>query len=265
MRDNGRGSQSVPRTTSPRPAGSSGACGSGVPFQFPLAPVSTLARGIKFLNVAAVQCPHDTDAREHRWPSQFRHQHQAFNRSLPVSRVSLSLWKFGRVGGCIEQGNELAAGWKLNRIVKGAFPPACRSAGQCRFPLLRPSAGAVQPFRASIGSGIAAAFKAAVMPAMSTKSREVIFGSRIRGAKIRAERARKRAAEAAREADRAEAEVWSIRMEGYGGPAQPSPTIGQCLNGGLGWLEIECNRCKTRASLPLADIRWPPGYADLEA
>jgi hypothetical protein len=21
-------------------------------------------------------------------------------------------------------------------------------------------------------------------------------------------------------------------MEGYGGPAQPSPTIGQCLNGG---------------------------------
>src|SRR5713101_4738909 len=39
--------------------------------------------------------------------------------------------------------------------------------------------------------------------------------------------------------------AWSIRMEGYGGPAQPSPTIGQCLNGGLGWLEVECNRCKT--------------------
>ncbi len=32
---------------------------------------------------------------------------------------------------------------------------------------------------------------------------------------------------------------------------QPSPTIGQCLNGGLGWLEVECIRCKTRASLPL--------------
>ena len=47
-------------------------------------------------------------------------------------------------------------------------------------------------------------------------------------------------------------------MEGYGGPAQPSPTIGQCLCGGLGWLEVECNRCKTRAaSLPLADIRRP--------
>jgi hypothetical protein len=23
-------------------------------------------------------------------------------------------------------------------------------------------------------------------------------------------------------------------MEGYGGPAQPSPTIAECLNGGLG-------------------------------
>jgi hypothetical protein len=82
---------------------------------------------------------------------------------------------------------------------------------------------------------------------MSTKSREVIYGSQIRGAKIRAEGAR--AAEAIREADRAEAEAWSIQMEGYGGPAQPSPTIAQCLNGGYGWLEVECHRCKARASL----------------
>ena len=42
---------------------------------------------------------------------------------------------------------------------------------------------------------------------------------------------------------------------GFGGPAQPAPSIGQCLNGGLGWLEVECNRCKTRASLPLDAIR----------
>jgi hypothetical protein len=86
---------------------------------------------------------------------------------------------------------------------------------------------------------------------MSTKSREVIYGSQIRGAKIRAEAARKCAAEAIRGADRAEAEAWSIQMEGCGGPAQPSPTIAQCLNGGYGWLEIECHRCKTRASIPL--------------
>jgi hypothetical protein len=94
-----------------------------------------------------------------------------------------------------------------------------------------------------------------VIATMSTKSREVIFGSRIRGAKIHAEGARERAKQAIREADRAEAEAWSIRMEGYGGPAQPSPTIGQCLNGGRGWLEVECKRCKTRASLPL-DAIW---------
>jgi hypothetical protein len=42
---------------------------------------------------------------------------------------------------------------------------------------------------------------------------------------------------AQRDADGAEAELWSIRMEAYSGPAQPSPTISQCLNGGLGWLE----------------------------
>jgi hypothetical protein len=90
---------------------------------------------------------------------------------------------------------------------------------------------------------------------MSTKSREVIWGGRVMGAKMRAEGAREEAKKAVRAADRAEAEAWSIRMEGLGGPAQPSPTIGQCLNGGYGWLEVECLSCNTRASLPLAAIR----------
>jgi len=58
---------------------------------------------------------------------------------------------------------------------------------------------------------------------MSTKAREVLWGGRIMGAKMRAEMARQEA----RKADRAEAEVWAVRMEGYGGPAQPSTTIGQ--------------------------------------
>jgi hypothetical protein len=53
---------------------------------------------------------------------------------------------------------------------------------------------------------------------------------------IRAKDAREAAQKAVREADRAEAYAWSVQMEGYGGPAQPAPTIGQCLNGGLGWL-----------------------------
>jgi hypothetical protein len=92
---------------------------------------------------------------------------------------------------------------------------------------------------------------------MSTKSREVIWGGSIMGAKIRAKDAREEAQKALRAADRAEAQAWSVQMEGYGGPAQPSPTIGQCISGGLGWLEVECNRCKTRASLPLNAIRRP--------
>jgi hypothetical protein len=92
---------------------------------------------------------------------------------------------------------------------------------------------------------------------MNTKSRQVIWGGQIMGAEIRAKSAREAARRAAKEADRAEALAWSLRMEGFGGPAQPSPTIGQCLSGGLGWLEVECNRCKTRASLPLDAIRRP--------
>jgi hypothetical protein len=92
---------------------------------------------------------------------------------------------------------------------------------------------------------------------MGLRSRHSAFHGRLIGAKIRAQTAREQASKAAREADRAEAEAWSIRMEGFGGPAQPSPTIGQCLNVGLGWLEVECNRCNSRASLPLDAIRRP--------
>jgi|SRR5882757_3883334 len=92
---------------------------------------------------------------------------------------------------------------------------------------------------------------------MSTRSRQRHFSGRIIGANIRADAARDAARQAIRAADRAEAEAWSIRMEGYRGPAQPAPTIAQCLNGGLGWLEVECNCCKTRASLPLDAIRRP--------
>jgi len=92
---------------------------------------------------------------------------------------------------------------------------------------------------------------------MSTKSREVIWGGSIMGADIRAMGAREAARKAVQEADRAEAEACSIRMEGYGGPAQPCPTIAQCLNGGLACLEVECNRCKTKASLPLDAIHRP--------
>jgi hypothetical protein len=61
---------------------------------------------------------------------------------------------------------------------------------------------------------------------------------------IRAEGAREAAKKATREADRAEAEAWSIRMDGYGGQSQPSPMIAQCLIGGYGWLQVKRRRCE---------------------
>jgi hypothetical protein len=57
---------------------------------------------------------------------------------------------------------------------------------------------------------------------MSTKSRPTIYGGPIIGAKIREEGARKRAAEAAVRRTAAEAEAWSIQMDGYGEPTQPA-------------------------------------------
>jgi hypothetical protein len=35
-------------------------------------------------------------------------------------------------------------------------------------------------------------------------------------------------------------------------------TIGQCLSGGYGWMEVKCHRCETSASIPLDAIRRPP-------
>jgi hypothetical protein len=92
---------------------------------------------------------------------------------------------------------------------------------------------------------------------MGTKSREVIWGGQVRAAKMNAEHARQRAKEAVRLADRAEAHAWSLRMEGFGGPAQPSPTIAQCVNGGHGWIQVQCRRCETEASIPLEHVRRP--------
>jgi len=93
---------------------------------------------------------------------------------------------------------------------------------------------------------------------MGGRDRLRIFGNRVRGARISLQRARERAEQAAREADAAECLLWSAQMEGFGGPARPSPTIAQCLNGGYAWLEVMCHRCETRASVPLNAIRRPP-------
>jgi hypothetical protein len=61
----------------------------------------------------------------------------------------------------------------------------------------------------------------------------------------------------ARRASLPAAELWSIQMEAYGGPAQPSPTMAQGLNGGYVWLQVKCHRCETEASIPLDAVRRP--------
>ena len=48
-----------------------------------------------------------------------------------------------------------------------------------------------------------------------------------------------------READRLACVAWNYRMLGYRGPAQPSPTLGDALNAGYGYLEVRCLGCDT--------------------
>ncbi|QOZ78563.1 hypothetical protein XH83_25975 [Bradyrhizobium sp. CCBAU 53351] len=83
---------------------------------------------------------------------------------------------------------------------------------------------------------------------MSTKSRQYLFGTQI---KMSAERAR----DARKEADKLACEAWNYRMLGYKGPAQPSPTIGDAINGGYPYLEVRCLGCDTNQTVALDIIR----------
>jgi len=85
---------------------------------------------------------------------------------------------------------------------------------------------------------------------MSTKSRERIYGTTIRMSAERAKEARK-------EADRLACVAWNHRMLGYSGPAQPSPTLGDALNAGYGYLEVRCLGCDTHQTVALDVVRRP--------
>jgi len=84
---------------------------------------------------------------------------------------------------------------------------------------------------------------------VSTKSRHSICGASIRASAQRAKEARK-------EADRLACVAWNQRMLGYRGPAQPSPTLGDALNAGYGYLEVRCLGCDTHQTVVL-DMRRP--------
>lgn len=61
-----------------------------------------------------------------------------------------------------------------------------------------------------------------------------------------------------READNLACQSWNERMWSDGGAAQPSPTIGQAINGGYPWLEVKCSRCRTLRSIDLTVMARPP-------
>jgi hypothetical protein len=71
----------------------------------------------------------------------------------------------------------------------------------------------------------------------------------------------------AREADRADARAWSLRMEGYGGPAQPSPTIGQASTAAwAGWRSnaIAVRHQQACRSMPSVEPVHPGGLFLIE-
>jgi hypothetical protein len=86
--------------------------------------------------------------------------------------------------------------------------------------------------------------------AMGSKSRETIYGGSIRAAAERATEARK-------EADRLAVAAWNARMLGFQGPAQPSPTLGDAINVGFGYLEVKCLGCETHQTVALDIVRRP--------
>jgi hypothetical protein len=44
-------------------------------------------------------------------------------------------------------------------------------------------------------------------------------------------------------------------MLGFRGPAQPSPTLGDVLNAGYGFLEVRCLGCETHQTVALDVVR----------
>jgi hypothetical protein len=85
---------------------------------------------------------------------------------------------------------------------------------------------------------------------MGSKSRETIYAASVRAATARA-------AEARKQADRLACGAWNKRMLGFQGPAQPSPTLGDAINAGFGYLEVRCLGCDMHQTVALDIVRRP--------
>ena len=83
---------------------------------------------------------------------------------------------------------------------------------------------------------------------MGGPSKERRWGETIRHAEQRARETRFIA-------DVAACDAWNYRMEGYGGPAQPSPPIGDALNAGFQYLEVKYAGCSTHSTVDLTTLR----------
>ena len=57
--------------------------------------------------------------------------------------------------------------------------------------------------------------------------------------------------------DRLACEAWNMRMLGFLGPAQPSPTLSDALNAGYLYLEVRCLGCDTNQTVALEIVRRP--------
>jgi hypothetical protein len=90
---------------------------------------------------------------------------------------------------------------------------------------------------------------------MGGKSRDRIFGDKLRAAKIQLSVAEDEARKADHRIRAAECEIWSAQMEGYGGPAQPSPTIARAIGAGYFFLEVKCHHCDHRGAVDLRALR----------
>jgi hypothetical protein len=85
---------------------------------------------------------------------------------------------------------------------------------------------------------------------MGSVSKEVLWGASARAADQRAHDSRIAA-------DVAACEAWNTRMRAYGGPAQPSPRLGEALNAGFRVLEVKCAGCNTSNTVDLTTLRRP--------
>jgi hypothetical protein len=88
---------------------------------------------------------------------------------------------------------------------------------------------------------------------MSTKSRQTIYGGRIMGAEIRTQGGREAAEQAARDADRAEAEAWSIRVEATAGRRSRHRQSGNVSTAGSAG-----SKSSAIAARPERACRWTP-------